>query len=395
MTSDPIYLDHNATTPVDPRVLESMLPYFGAVYGNPASRHAPGRQAAAAVERARERVARALGADPREIVWTSGATEADNLALQGVAASPAYRKRRRIVTVATEHPAVLDPCAALGRAGFEVTVLPVDAEGRLDLDRLAAAVDDRTLVVSAMAANNETGTLHPLAAIGRLCREHGALFHTDATQAVGRLAIDVEAVGIDLLSLSAHKLYGPKGAGALYVRRKGPRARCEPLFHGGGHERGLRSGTLNVPGIVGLAAALDLAQADMDAEQTRLGRLRDRLEARLLELFPGATVNGAVGSRLANTANVSLPGVDAESVIARLERLVVSTAAACTSAKRLPSYVLKAMGRTDDQIRGSLRFSLGRSTGPEAIDEALGDLLRAVHTPRPPGEACDRHTACS
>ncbi|HVR29571.1 MAG TPA: cysteine desulfurase family protein [Thermoanaerobaculia bacterium] len=373
-----IYLDHNATTPVDPRVLAAMLPYFTDDFGNAASRqHRPGRLAAEAVEHARRRVAAALGADPREIVWTSGATEANNLAIQGVAASAVYARRRTIVTVRTEHRAVLDPCAAMARAGYRVLYQPVDRGGRLDLERLVRELDDDTLLVSAMWANNETGVLHPIAEIGRLCKERGILFHTDATQAFGREPIDVERAGIDLLSLSGHKIHGPKGVGALYVRRKGPRVRCEPLLHGGGHERGLRSGTLNVPGIVGLGQASEIAVAHLHDERRRLAALRHRLEHELLAALAGASVNGVRDHRLANTLNLSIPGVEAEALMARMPDLAVSSSAACSSATRLPSYVLRAMGVGDAQIRGSLRFSLGRTTSAEEIERAIAILLDA------------------
>jgi cysteine desulfurase len=378
MSPGPIYLDYNATTPVDPRVLEAMMPYFRESFANAASSHQLGREAARAVERAREQVAEALGADPREVVWTSGATEANNLAIQGVAASPAYRGRRQIVTVATEHRAVLDPCSALQRHGFEVSVLPVDSSGRIELERLAAKLTDQTLLVSIMVANNETGVLHPIEEIGRICRDRRVLLHTDATQAVGRESIDVNGAGIDLLSLSGHKFYGPKGTGALFVRRKGPRTRCEPLLHGGGHERGLRSGTLNVPGIVGLGAAIELAGRERESDRSRLKRLRDHLEARLLDLFPTARVNGALDSRLVNTCNISLPGTDADGLIDRLTGLAVSSSAACTSAKLQPSYVLRAMGRSAAEIRGSLRFSVGRFTTEEEIDGALREISAAT-----------------
>jgi cysteine desulfurase len=373
-----IYLDYNSTTPVDPRVLEAMLPFLRDEFANPASRHAAGARAADAVERARRQVAGALGADPREIVWTSGATESDNLALKGVAASPVYAKRRRVVTVATEHRAVLEPCEELARGGRELVVLPVDRDGRLDLQRLDEAVTSDTLIVSVMAANNETGVLHPLGEIGRLCHARNVLFHTDATQALGREALDVERDAVDLLSLSGHKLYAPKGVGALFVRRKGPRARCEPLLHGGGHERGLRPGTLNVPGIVALGAAAEIAVREREAERERLTRLRDDLEAALLKAVPGARVNGAGAPRLANTLNVSFPGFDAEALMERLPALAISSSAACTSAKRLPSYVLGAMGASDEEVRGCLRLSLGRFTTQAQLEAATAGILEAL-----------------
>jgi cysteine desulfurase len=374
-----IYLDHNATTPLDVHVFESMRPYFLQHYGNAASRHHElGRTAAAAVDAARESVAVVIHADPREIYWTSGATESNNIALRGIAASPAYSNRRHIVTVRTEHPSVLDPCRYLEEQGFEVTYLSVDQSGRLDLSQIDACIREDTLVVSVMHANNEIGVLHPIGDIGRICRERGTLFHTDAVQSFGKESIDVEAACIDLLSFSGHKIYGPKGVGGLFVRRRGPRVRCEPLMHGGGHERGLRSGTLNVPGIVGLgAAASRCLEEDPALERERLGAMRDRLEQGLVA-GAGALVNGADAPRLAGTLNISFPGIDAEELIARLPGLAVSTASACTSASRQPSYVLGALGFDDDRVRGSLRLSVGRFTTERAVDTALRLLLAAV-----------------
>ena len=374
-----IYLDHNATTPLDVHVFESMRPYFLQHYGNAASRHHElGRTAAAAVDAARESVAVVIHADSREIYWTSGATESNNIALRGIAASPAYSNRRHIVTVRTEHPSVLDPCRYLEEQGFEVTYLSVDQSGRLDLSQIDACIREDTLVVSVMHANNEIGVLHPIGDIGRICRERGTLFHTDAVQSFGKESIDVEAACIDLLSFSGHKIYGPKGVGGLFVRRRGPRVRCEPLMHGGGHERGLRSGTLNVPGIVGLgAAASRCLEEDPALERERRGAMRDRLEQGL-GAGAGVLVNGADAPRLAGTLNISFPGIDAEELIARLPGLAVSTASACTSASRQPSYVLGALGFDDDRVRGSLRLSVGRFTTERAVDTALRLLLAAV-----------------
>jgi len=374
-----IYLDHNATTPLDPRVLAAMQPYFLEEFGNAASlQHAPGRRAAEAVERARAQVAGLIGADPREIVFVSGATESCNLALFGPALAPAYaRKQRHVVTVATEHPAVLDSCRALERRGFRVTVLPVDGEGRLDLDRLDAVVTPETLLVSVMHANNETGLIHPIEEIGRRVRERGVLFHTDATQSFGKLSIDVNGQNLDLLSCSAHKLHGPKGVGALYVRRKGPRVRLDPLIYGGGHERGRRSGTLNVPGIVGFGAAAEICAEEQTAEQARIGDLRDRLEARLLA-SPGARRNGAREPRLPNTLNVSLGTHDAGDLMQKLPALAIATASACTSATLQPSHVLGAMRLDEARIRSSLRLSLGRFTTEQEIDQAATLLLQAL-----------------
>lgn len=370
-----IYLDHNATTPLDPRVLDAMMPFLTDRFGNAASRHhALGCDAATAVETARGRAASVIGADPREIVWTSGATESDNLALLGVADAPAYAKKRHVVTVTTEHRAVLDTCERLEGRGIAVTYVGVDGDGRLDLDRLADAVTEQTLLVSVMHANNETGVLHPIARIGALCRERGVLFHTDATQSYGKERIDVNAMHIDLLSASAHKIHGPKGVGLLFVRRRGPRVRCEPMVHGGGHERGLRSGTLNVPGIVGMGAAAALAARNGDAVRP----LRDRLETGLRSRVDGVEVNGHPTERLANTTNLSFAGVDGAKLMKRMPGLAVSSSSACTSAALQPSYVLGAMGCDDARIRGSVRFSLGRFNTADEIDTAIETVAGAV-----------------
>ncbi|MEQ8762959.1 MAG: cysteine desulfurase family protein [Planctomycetota bacterium] len=381
--TDRVYLDNNATTPLDPRVFEAMRPYFLDVFGNAASRHVAGQEAFEAVERAREVIAGALNADPREIVFTSGATESDNLALKGVAASSVHRQRGdHIVSVRTEHRAVMDPLERLEREGSEVTWLGVDARGVVDLGELSAALRDDTVLVSIMHANNETGVLQPIRAIGELCRSRGVLFHTDATQSFGKEPIDVEADRIDLLSLSAHKLYGPKGVGALYVRRKRPRVRLEPIQDGGGHERGFRSGTLNVPGIVGLAEAARLATSERDTEQARVRALRDRFEGELGKRLSGVTINGLEAPRLSGTSNVSFEGVVAEQILERLPSLCASTSSACTSATRQPSYVLAAMGSSTEHIRGSVRFSLGRFTTEAEIERAVGQIAAAVSSLR-------------
>lgn len=374
-----VYLDYAATTPVDPRVLEAMLPFFTTHYGNPASRqHGSGDDAHSAVEGARTQVAHALGADPREIIWTSGATESDNLALQGVAFSPYYMRRgNHVITVATEHKAVLDACAYLETRGIEVTYLAVDASGHIDLGELAAAITPSTILVSIMHANNETGVLQPIREIGALCREKDVLFHTDATQSFGKVPIDVEADGIDLLSLSAHKVYGPKGVGALYVRRKGPRVRCVPLQHGGGHERGLRSGTLNVPGIVGLGVAAELALREWVDEQDRVAKLCDRLEGDLMARLD-VRRNGHETERLAGFANLSFSGVDADRLMKEIPEVHVSTRSACTSAVRQPSYVLAAMGCDDAHMAGSIRFSLGRMTTEAEVDTVVSRIVAAI-----------------
>jgi cysteine desulfurase len=377
----PIYLDYAATTPVDPRVLDAMLPFFTTHFGNAASaHHAFGKYAFEAVEQARMQVATALAADPREIIWTSGATESNNLALQGIAFSPYYAKRgNHIITVATEHKAVLDCCATLETRGVKVTYLPVDSGGRIDLDQLADAITPETILVSVMHANNETGVLQPIREIGALCTQREVLFHTDATQSFGKVPIDIERDRIDLLSLSAHKICGPKGVGALYVRRKGPRVRCAPLVHGGGHEGGLRSGTLNVPGIVGLGYAAAIAIREMNEEQERIRRLRDHLEAQLIARAACTiTRNGVPKERLAGFANLSFDGIIADQFMARLPELAVSARAACTSAVRQPSYVLAAMGCNETRIAGAIRLSLGRATTQTEIDDAIERILQAM-----------------
>jgi len=378
----PIYLDHHATTPLDPRVREAMEPFFSEDFGNPASHtHRFGWRAEAAVELAREEIAHAIGAlDPREVIFTSGATESDNLALQGVVAA-AGGAGCHVVTVATEHAAVLDTCAALERRGVQVTRLPVDREGRLDPDCVAEAITDRTVLVSAMAANSEIGVLHPLGELGRVCAERGVLLHSDAAQALGKVPLDVEALGIDLLSFSAHKIYGPKGVGALYVRRRrrdGRRIRLEPLLYGGGHERGLRSGTLPTPLIVGLARALRLCLEELESEALRLSGLRDRLLERLQEDLPGVALNGPRKQRLPANLNVSFEGVEADALIASLEDLALSTGSACSSASPEPSHVLRALGLSRARIRGAVRVGLGRSTRPEEVEYAAARLVEGV-----------------
>lgn len=380
MTDTLVYLDNNATTPMDPRVFQAMTPYFLERFGNAASRHHRlGCQAAQAVEEARQQVAAVLAADPREIVFTSGATESVNLAIQGLAASKAYTgKSRHIVTLRTEHPAVLDTCRQLAQRGFDITYLPVDSRGCLDLDDLTRSVTEKTLLVSIMHANNEIGLLHPIAEIGRICRQKGVLFHTDATQSFGKEPLDVGACHIDLLSLSAHKIYGPKGVGALYVRRRDPRVRCQAQIHGGGHERELRSGTLNVPGIVGLGVAAQLCQLEMQAEQERIGRLRDELQAALFSGIDGVLLNGHPQDRLANTLNVSFEGVDGEDLMQALPDVALSSSSACTSARLQPSHVLGAMGASEERMAQSVRISLGRFTTPQQIEYTIGRFETAV-----------------
>jgi cysteine desulfurase len=373
-----IYMDNNATTRTDPRVVEAMLPYFSDHYGNAASRnHAFGWEAEAAVDRAREQVAQLIGATPRDIVFTSGATESDNLALKGVAAM--YRHQgRHLVTVATEHHAVLDPARRLEREGFRVTFLPVDQYGRVSVEQVAEAITAETILVSVMAANNEIGTLQPIRAIGRLCKERGVLFHTDAAQAAGKVPLDVEDMGIDLMSLSAHKMYGPKGTGALYVRRREPRVRLEPMLDGGGHERGLRSGTLPVPLIVGFGKACALCQEEMEPEGRRLADLRERLREGIQGRLEGVVLNGHPTERLPGNLNLSFEFVEGEALLMAMRNVAVSSGSACTSASLEPSYVLRALGVGDDLARGSLRFGLGRFTTAAEVDEVAGDVVRAV-----------------
>lgn len=372
MTAKPIYMDYSATTPCDPRVVEKMLPFFSEHFGNAASRnHVFGWTAEAAVEAAREQVAQVIGAQPKEIIWTSGSTESNNLAIKGVAEM--YRsKGNHLITCVTEHKAVLDPFKHLESQGFAVTWLPVDGKGRLDLDALRAAITDQTVLISLMAANNETGTVHPLAEIGRIAKEKGVLFHTDATQAVGKIELDVIAQDIDLLSLSAHKFYGPKGVGALYVRRKNPRVRLTPLLDGGGHERGMRSGTLNVAGIVGMGEAARLAREEFASEVPRLRALRDRLENGIRAAFPEVVVNGDTEHRLPHLTNISFPYVEGESLIMGIKEIAVSSGSACTSASLEPSYVLKSLGLGDELAHSSIRFSLGRFTTTEEVDHVIG-----------------------
>jgi cysteine desulfurase len=374
----PIYLDYSATTPCDPRVVDRMLPFFRETFGNAASRsHAFGWTAEAAVEQAREQVAALIGATAKEMLWTSGSTEANNLAIKGVAQM--YRQKgNHLITAVTEHKAVLDPMKHLESEGFAVTWLPVDPKGHVDLGALAAAITDRTILVSLMAANNEIGTLHPLEQIGALCKQKGVLFHTDATQAAGRVPLDVEAQHVDLMSLSAHKFYGPKGVGSLYVRRKNPRVRLTAQMDGGGHERGMRSGTLNVPGIVGMGAAAEIARTEMPTEIPRLAAMRDRLEQKLLQGDPDAVVNGDPKARLPHLANISFPYVEGESLIMGIKDIAVSSGSACTSASLEPSYVLKSLGLGDELAHSSMRFSLGRFTTEAEIDFATARVIAEV-----------------
>jgi cysteine desulfurase len=371
-----IYLDHHATTPVDPRVLEAMLPYFTAKPGNPASRsHSFGWEAERAVERARQRIASLAGAEAREIVFTSGATESNNLALKG--AAEAYRaKGNHLVTMATEHKSVLDTVHHLERAGFRITVLAPSYDGVIDLDRLRAAIVPETTVVSVMNANNEIGTIQPVGAIGEICREAGVLFHCDAAQSFGKIPVDVQASQIHLLSVSAHKMYGPKGVGALYVRRRNPRVELAGQIHGGGHESGLRSGTLNVPGIVGFGEACAMAAEDMTEEALRIAGLRDSLW-RQLDAAGGVNVNGSMAHRLPGNLNVSFDGVDGDALLTSIPEIAVSAGSACSSGSD-SSYVLDALGLPPERLQCVVRFGIGRSNTQAEIDYAAAKVAGAV-----------------
>lgn len=375
----PVYLDNHATTPLDPRVLEAMLPYLGPRFGNAGSQsHAFGWAAAEAVAAARERVASLLGARAEELVFTSGATESDNLAILGAVAAKGARKPH-VVTAATEHHAVLDACRELERRGAKVTVLRVDSRGRVDPADVAKALGRDTVLVSVMAANNEVGTIQPLAEIGRLTRERGVLFHCDAAQAAGKMPLDVGALGIDLLSLAGHKFHAPKGVGALYVRQSGPRVKLSPLQFGGGQERGIRPGTLNVPGIVALGQACEIARAELAAEEARVRALRDRLQAAVLAAAPDARVNGHPEHRLAGNLSVTFPGLDSEALLMELRRDVAcSSGAACASGEAAPSHVLLALGLSARDARSTVRFGLGRFTTDAEIDRAAAAVGAAL-----------------
>ncbi len=373
-----VYLDYNATTPVDPQVLQAMLPYFCDKFGNAASRsHAWGWEAEEAVKRARQQVANVIGAEPEDIVFTSGATEGNNIAVKGVAAMYAD-KGKHIITQPTEHKAVIDPCKWLETKGYRVTWLHVDKHGRVDLDELRSAIKDDTILVSVMHGNNEIGTLQPIGEIGKVCKEKGVLFHTDCCQTFGKVPVDVQSMGIDLLTCSAHKICGPKGIGALYVRRKRPRVRCEPVLHGGGHERGMRSGTLNVPGIVGLGAAAELCQSQMDTEPQRLAELRNQLRDGIVSQLDDVAVNGHPTERTPNNLNISFKYVEGESLMMGMPDIAVSSGSACTSASLEPSYVLRAIGVGDDLAHSSIRFSVGRFNTPAEIDYAVKQVVGAV-----------------
>ncbi|MGQ0554087.1 MAG: IscS subfamily cysteine desulfurase [Planctomycetota bacterium] len=380
MTSSKIiYLDNNATTPMDPRVLEAMLPYFVQKFGNAASRsHKYGWDAEEAVDRARQHVADLLGCSAKEIVFTSGATESDNLAIKGTVEMLAD-KGRHVITCTTEHKAVIDTCKYLESTGqAEVTYLEPDRHGRVSAEQVRAALRPDTILITLMAANNEIGTLHPIGEIGAVAHEKGIWFHSDATQAVGKVPFAVDELQVDMASLSAHKIYGPKGVGALYVRRKNPRVRLAPQIHGGGHERGMRSGTLNVPGIVGLGEAARIAKADFEQDMARARLLRDRLEQRIRARLDHVELNGAPEWRLPTTVNLSFAYVEGESLIMGVPNVAVSSGSACTSASLEPSYVLRALGLGDDLAHSSIRFSIGRFTTEQDVDEAADTIIATV-----------------
>ena len=382
----PIYMDYHATTPVDPRVLEAMLPYFTEHFGNSASRnHAFGWVAEKAVDKGRKQVADLIGAKPKEIIFTGGATESNNLAIKGVAEM--YREKgNHVITCVTEHKAVIDTCKKLEKQGGRVTYLPVQKDGRIDLDELRAAITDKTILISIMTANNEIGVLQPVAEIGAIAKEKGILFHTDAVQAVGKVPFDVNEVKADLVSLSAHKMYGPKGVGALYVRRRNPRVLLAEQISGGGHERGMRSGTLNVPGIVGLGKAAEICQTDMAADTARLLALRERLSEKFHQNLDEIYINGSMEHRLPHSLNISFAYVEGESLLMGINDVAVSSGSACTSASLEPSYVLKALGAGDDLAHSSIRFGLGRWTTEEEVDyvvDKLTDVVRRLREMSP------------
>ena len=374
----PIYFDNNATTQIDRRVLDAMMPYLTTEFGNAASRNHPfGWKAEAAVENAREQIAKLIGASAKDMVFTSGATESDNLAIKG-AASMYRQKGNHIITCLAEHKAVLDPCQRLSEQGYEVTFLKPDDTGKVTAQMVAEAIKPTTILISLMAANNEIGTISPIGEIGRLAHESGVFFHTDATQAAGKVPIDVEAMNIDLLSMSGHKIYGPKGVGALYVRRKDPRVRLTCQMDGGGHERGMRSGTLNVPGIAGMGAAAEICRAEMAQEHARLSALRDRLHKGIVEQLEYIKLNGHPTDRLAGTLNLSFAYVEGEALMMKMKDIAVSSGSACTSASLEPSHVLRAIGVGDDMAHSSIRFSLGRfNTAPE-VEFVIAQVVRAV-----------------
>ncbi len=374
----PIYMDNHATTPMDPRVLDAMLPYFGKIFGNAASRnHQFGWEAEQAVDKAREQIAKLIGCTAKEIIFTSGATESNNLAIKGIAEM--YKERgNHIITQVTEHKAVLDTCKKLERQGYEVTYLPVETDGLVSLEKLKAAITDKTILVTIMFANNEIGVIQPVEEIGKLCHEKGILFHTDAVQAVGKVPVNVQAMNIDVLSMTAHKIYGPKGVGALYVRRRNPRVQITEQINGGGHERGMRSGTLNVPGIVGLGAACEFAYNEMEAEGAREKDLRDYLKQKFENALDYVHVNGNMEHHLPGNLNMSFVHVEGESLLMGINDIAVSSGSACTSATLEPSYVLKALGLGDDVAHSSIRFGLGRFNNRAEVDYVSDKVITVV-----------------
>ena len=382
MLKRPIYLDCNATTPIDERVLKTMLPYFTKHFGNPASiTHQYGWEAEAAVKKAREILATGINASPEEIIFTSGATESNNLAIKGIAEAY-FNKGRHIITIATEHNAVLDPCTYLQNLGFEVTYLPVNTDGIIDLTSLETALREDTILVSIMAANNEIGVLQPLARIGEICKENSILFHTDAAQAIGKIPLDVQAMNIDLMSLTAHKIYGPKGIGAIYVRRRHPRVKLASQIHGGGHERGMRSGTLCTPQIVGFGKAVEVALAEMESETKQLTNLRQKLWEKL-QTLENIFLNGHPTERLPGNLNISVEGVDGQALLLGLQSVMaVSSGSACTSAKVAPSHVLQALGRSEKLAYASVRFGIGRFNTVEEIDMVSEQAITTIKSLR-------------
>ena len=374
----PIFLDNHSTTPVDPRVLDTMIPYFTLDFGNAASRnHAYGWKAEEAVEKAREQVAKLIGASAKEIIFTSGATESDNLAILGIAEM--YREKgNHIITTPIEHKAILDTCKYLETKGFDVSYIPVDKTGRVNPNDIANAITEKTILISVMAANNEIGTLQPLEEIGKIAKEKGIFFHSDAVQAIGKVPFNVEKLGLDLVSITSHKMYGPKGVGALYVRRKNPRVRLSEQVHGGGHERGMRSGTLNVPGIVGFGKAAELALELMPEESKKLKAMRDRLHKAITDKVPEVYLNGHPTERLPNNLNISFAFIEGESLIMGMHELAVSSGSACTSASLEPSYVLKAIGVGEELAHTSIRFGLGRFTTDEELDFAIPKVIETA-----------------
>lgn len=375
----PIYMDNHATTPCDPRVFEAMRPYFTEVFGNAASRnHEFGWRAEEAVENSRKQIADLIGATGKEIIFTSGATESDNLAIKGVA-DMYYERGDHIITVVTEHKAVLDTCKKLEKRGFKVTYLPVGSDGLISPDDVKNAITDKTILVSVMMANNEIGVIQPIAEIGKVCKERGILFHTDATQAIGKVPFNVNALNVDLASFTAHKIYGPKGVGGLYVRRKSPRVMLVPMMDGGGHERGMRSGTLNITGIVGLGKACEIARAEMEEENQRLFTLREKLRTGIMDEIPETYVNGSLEHRLPGNLNISFAYVEGESLLMGINDIAVSSGSACTSASLEPSYVLKALGVGEELAHSSIRFGLGRFNTEEEVDYTIARVNDAVN----------------